>query len=38
MGFLLDLLFGKTKEKQGPDWLDEMIMMDEIFDDEEDCR
>lgn len=39
MGLLLNILFGKPKEKPQEDkrdWLDDMIMMDEIFEDEED--
>lgn len=39
MGLLLNILFGKPKEKPQEDkrdWLDDLIMLDEIFDDEED--
>lgn len=39
MGLLLDILFGKQKEKPQEDkrdWLDDLIMIDEIFEEEED--
>lgn len=38
MGLLLNILFGKPKEKPQEDkrdWLNDMIMLNEIFEDEE---